>query len=50
LHKIIISLIPKIIGEGIRLFPDKPKETNWKLIAAKSFDTGLVNLTYEIAV
>mgnify|MGYP003296400586 CR=1 FL=1 len=49
LDKMIITLIPKIIGEGIPLFPDKPKETNWKLSAVKSFDTGLVNLTYEKA-
>jgi dihydrofolate reductase len=45
----IITIFPKIIGEGIPLFADKPKETNWKLIEAKSFDTGVVNLTYEKA-
>jgi dihydrofolate reductase len=45
----IMSVIPKITGEGIPLFADKPKETNWKLIEAKSFDTGVVNLTYEKA-
>jgi dihydrofolate reductase len=49
LDKMIITVIPKIIGEGIPLFADKPKETNWKLIEAKSFDTGVVNLTYEKA-
>ena len=47
LDKMIISVIPKIIGEGIPLFADKPKETNWKLIEVESFDTGVVNLTYE---
>ena len=49
LDKMIITVIPKIIGEGIPLFAGKPKETNWKLIEAKSFDTGVVNLTYEKA-
>jgi dihydrofolate reductase len=49
LDKMIITVIPKIIGEGIPLFADKPKETTWKLIEAKSFDTGVVNLTYEKA-
>lgn len=49
LDKMIITLIPKIIGEGLPLFADKPKETNWKLTEAKSFDTGVVNLTYEKA-
>jgi dihydrofolate reductase len=47
LDKMIISIIPKIIGEGIPLFADKPKESNWKLHDIKSFDTGVVNLTYE---
>ena len=49
LDKMIIAVIPKIIGAGIPLFADKPKETNWNLIEAKSFDTGVVNLTYEKA-
>ena len=43
----IITVIPKIIGEGLPLFADKPKETNLKLTEAKSFDTGVVNLSYE---
>jgi len=47
LDKMIITVIPKIIGEGIPLFAGKTKETNWKLIDLKSFDTGVVNLTYE---
>lgn len=47
LDKMIITIIPKIIGEGLPLFAYKPKETNWKLIEAKSFDTGVVNLNYE---
>lgn len=47
LDKMIITVIPKIIGEGIPLFADKPNETNWTLTEAKSFDTGVVNLTYE---
>jgi len=47
LDKMIITLVPKIIGAGIPLFPDKIKETNWKLIETKAFSTGLVNLTYE---
>lgn len=47
LDKMIITIIPKIIGEGISLFPDKLIESDWKLIEAKSFETGVVNLTYE---
>lgn len=47
LDKMIITIIPKIIGEGIPLFAPKPAESNWKLIECQAFDTGLVNLTYE---
>lgn len=49
LDKMIITVIPKIIGEGIPLFGDKPKETIWKLTGVKAFDTSVVNLTYEKA-
>lgn len=47
LDKMIITLIPKIIGEGLPLFAHKPRETNWVLTDSKSFDTGVVILTYE---
>jgi dihydrofolate reductase len=47
LDKMIITIIPKLIGEGIPLFAGKPAETDWKLIKTEPFDTGLVNLTYE---
>ncbi len=49
LDKMIIAIMPKIIGEGLPLFAHKPKETHWKLIEAKPFDTGVVSLTYEKA-
>jgi len=47
IDKMIVSLIPTILGEGIALFPDKPKETNWTLTEHTAFSTGIVNLTYE---
>lgn len=49
LDRMIITIIPKLIGEGIPLFASKPAETDWKLISAQSFDTGVVNLTYDKA-
>lgn len=45
----IITTVPVILGEGIPLFPNKPKETRWKLISVEKFDTGLVSLTYDIS-
>jgi dihydrofolate reductase len=43
----ILSIIPTILGEGIPLFPNKPIESNWKLIKTETFETGVVNLTYQ---
>jgi dihydrofolate reductase len=42
-----ICIIPTIIGEGIQLFPKKPKETTFNLIKSESFATGTVMLTYR---
>ena len=47
IDKMIITIVPRILGEGIRLFPDKPKESIWALAKVENFNTGLVNLTYE---
>lgn len=47
LDMMIITIVPKIIEEGIPLFAQKPKETTWKLAGIQTFDTGLVNLTYQ---
>jgi dihydrofolate reductase len=47
IDRMIISVIPIILGDGIRLFPDNPKETNWVLTGNTSFSTGIVNLTWE---
>lgn len=49
LDRMIITIIPKIIGGGIPLFAPKPEESDLKLISAETFETGVVNLTYEIA-
>lgn len=43
----ILSIVPTILGEGIPLFPNNPKESSWKLANVEKFDTGLINLTYE---
>ncbi len=46
--ELIITIFPVILGNGIPLFGDHPKETRLKLINAESFDTGLVNLHYKV--
>jgi dihydrofolate reductase len=47
IDQMILTIVPKILGEGIRLFPGRTKESDWTLTEVKPFNTGLVNLTYE---
>lgn len=47
LDKMIITVIPIMIGDGIRLFTENMVESKWKLIDVTTFSTGAVNLTYE---
>jgi dihydrofolate reductase len=43
----IISVIPVMLGDGIRLFDDRRPQQELKLVSAKSFEAGLVQLHYE---
>lgn len=43
----IISIIPMLLGRGIRLFKETNAENKLKLIGSKTFDSGLVQLKYE---
>ncbi|MDF2606825.1 MAG: hypothetical protein K0S34_1020 [Bacillales bacterium] len=42
----VISIIPILLGKGIRLFKETDTENNLKLVESKSFDSGLVQLKY----
>lgn len=48
IDEIILSIIPVILGEGIKLFKDGIPEEKLILESSKSFDTGLVQLHYRI--
>lgn len=43
----IISIIPVLLGKGIRLFKEVDIENRLKLIDSKAYDSGLVQLKYE---
>ncbi|MBS3991788.1 MAG: dihydrofolate reductase [Erysipelothrix sp.] len=43
----VISIIPILLGKGIRLFSETDSENNLKLVDSKTFDSGLVQLKYE---
>lgn len=47
LDEIIISIIPILLGNGIKLFKDSRPEQKLKLINEKTFSTGLVQLHYK---
>lgn len=47
IDELIISIIPVLVGNGIRLFKDGRPEQNLELVNSKSFDTGLVQLRYR---
>lgn len=49
LDKIIISVIPILVGNGTRLFKDGRPEQKLKLVNVKTFDTGLTQLHYKRA-
>ncbi|MGG7661112.1 dihydrofolate reductase family protein [Dyadobacter sp. BHUBP1] len=42
----IVSLIPILLGDGIRLFKDGRPEQNLTFVSSKSFEKGLVQLHY----
>jgi dihydrofolate reductase len=42
-----VSIIPILLGEGIPLFKESNQELPLKLVEATTFDSGLVQLSYE---
>lgn len=47
LDQMIVSITPKLLGEGIRLFPETSLPSAWELVDQKTFQTGMVVLTYN---
>lgn len=47
IDEMIICIHPIILGSGIKLFPNNPKETRFDLVKVEHFETGAVNLTYK---
>lgn len=43
-----ICYIPVILGTGIPLFPNTPKESNWKLIGNTAYNSGIIKIDYQI--
>ena len=49
IDEFIISIIPVLVGNGIRLFKDSRPEQKLEFLSAKSFETGLTQLHYKRA-
>lgn len=47
IDRMILFQIPLILGEGIPLFPGKPRESGWKLVESQSYSTGAVCSIYD---
>lgn len=50
IDEMILSVIPVLLGDGIRLFSNKRPEQSLKLISAKTFKKGLVQLHYAAPI
>jgi dihydrofolate reductase len=48
LDRIILTVIPLVLGNGIPLFAPAPKESNWSLKQVESYSSGAVTLHYDI--
>lgn len=49
IDEFIISVIPILVGNGIKLFKDEIPELKLELVSAKSFEKGLIQLHYKRA-
>lgn len=49
IDELIVSVIPILLGSGTKLFKDGRPELKLKLLSAKSFEKGLVQLHYQRA-
>jgi dihydrofolate reductase len=48
IHRLIITRVPVLIGDGIPLFGAVPQDVKLRHIATKSFSSGLVSSEYEV--
>ena len=45
--EMIITAIPIVLGNGIRLFPGQSKELKWELQSSESYKNGVVQMVYK---
>jgi dihydrofolate reductase len=42
-----ICYVPIILGKGVPLFPEQPKESKWELFESKSHENGILEVKYQ---
>lgn len=47
IDEMVLSLIPVVLGGGVRLFSENNPEQEFSLVSSQAFDTGLVQLQYQ---
>jgi len=47
IDEFIVSIVPVLVGNGIRLFKDGRPEQQLELVNTKAYDTGLIQLHYK---
>ena len=48
IHRLIITRVPVLIGQGIPLFGALPKDVHLKHVATQNYASGLVKTEYEV--
>ncbi len=48
IDELILSIHPVYLGEGIPLFPKIEKQIDMKLVKSKTYENGLLQLTYQL--
>jgi len=47
IDEMIITVVPVILGSGIPLFPNNPKESQWSIKEYETYPNGAYQITYE---
>jgi len=45
-----VTIVPILLGEGIRIFDTAVRDIDLQLLSAKPFPSGLVDLTYKVGI
>jgi dihydrofolate reductase len=48
IDQIYLSIVPILLGDGVRLFKDGLPEQNLRLINSQQFETGLIQIQYNL--